>query len=144
MLKSMIKTMQVGRLTSQLTLVSQQQKRDQLVAVTDEEKLLIRYVVETEPDLFTDFVSYWLFQKFMGESQASNFTTEETAYSQALEFILQKFETESNLVLYNDKLFTKWIKFLQKVPDVKSNNLKTRFEQHLRVILDKVKTTNLK
>ena len=112
--------------------------------MTDEEKLLIRYVVETEPDLFTDFVSYWLFQKFMGESQASNFTTEETAYSQALEFILQKFETESNLILYNDKLFTKWIKFLQKVPDVKSNNLKTRFEQHLRVILDKVKTTNLK
>lgn len=50
------------------------------------------YVVETEPDLFTDLVSFWLYQKFVAESTASNFTTEETAYGAVLEFILDKFE----------------------------------------------------
>ena len=32
-----------------------------MVAVTKEEQLLIRFVVESEPDLFTDLASYWLF-----------------------------------------------------------------------------------
>lgn len=55
-------------MTSEHTQVQQDLKKQQLVAVTNDELLLIRYVVETEPDLFTDLVSYWLFQKFMGES----------------------------------------------------------------------------
>lgn len=32
-----------------------------MVAVTKDEQQIIRYVVETEPDLFTDLASYWLF-----------------------------------------------------------------------------------
>lgn len=90
------------------------------MAVTKEEQLLIMYVVETEPDLFTDLVSYWLYQKYMSELQSSNFTTEETAYGAVLEFILDKFEQDSNLALYSASLFTKWVKFLLAIPDLKS------------------------
>lgn len=89
------------------------------MAVTKEEQLLITYVVETEPDLFTDLASYWLYQKFMCESTASNFTTEDTSYSVVLEYILAKFEQDSNLALYDDNLFSKWIKFLIRIPDIK-------------------------
>ena len=88
----MIKTIEVGRLTSRDTQAQQENKRQSMVSVTKEEQLLIRYVVETEPDLFTDLACYWLFLKFMGEGQASNFTTQETAYEAVLSFILEKFE----------------------------------------------------
>lgn len=40
--------------------------------------------METEPDLFADVSNYMLYSKFMCEEKASNFTAEETAYSQAL------------------------------------------------------------
>ena len=53
-----------------------------------------------------------LYSKFMCEEKASNFTAEETAYSQALQFILDQFETKSNLALFNLSAFSKWIKFL--------------------------------
>lgn len=102
------------------------------------------YVVETEPDLFTDLVSFWLYQKYVSESTSSNFTTEETAYGAVLEFILDKFEQDQNLALYNEALFSKWIKFLFHVPDLKSSSHKRRIEHHIRNILDRVKTTNLK
>lgn len=100
--------------------------------------------METEPDLFTDLVSYWLFQKFMGESQVSSHITEETPYGAVFEFILSKFEQDSNLALYSERLFSKWIKFVLKIPDLKAQSLKRRLEAHLKDILDKVKTTNLK
>ena len=80
-----------------------------MVAVTKDEQLLIRYVVETEPDLFTDLASYWLFQKFMGEGSASNYTTQETAYEAVLQFIFEKFEQDPNLALYSEMLFSKWL-----------------------------------
>ena len=80
----------------------------------------------------------------MGEEQASNYTTEETAYSAVLQFILEKFEQDSNLALYSDTLFAKWLKFLLKIPDLKSQKLKRRLETHFTIILEKVKTTNLK
>ena len=101
-------------------------------------------MVETEPDLFTDLVGYWLFQKFISESQASNYTSEDTSYGAVLEFILERFEQDSNLALYSDNLFSKWIKFLLKIPDLKSSGLKRRLEHHFVTILNKVKTTNLK
>mmetsp|Transcript_44843 Transcript_44843/g.59551 ORF Transcript_44843/g.59551 Transcript_44843/m.59551 type:complete len:143 (+) Transcript_44843:1102-1530(+) len=80
----------------------------------------------------------------MSEPTSSNFTSEETSYGVVLEFILTKFEQDSNLALYDDSLFTKWIKFLLHIPDLKASNLKRRLEHHLRAILDCVKTTNLK
>lgn len=55
----------------------------------------------------------------MCESTASNFTTEDTSYSVVLEYILAKFEQDSNLALYDDNLFSKWIKFLIRIPDLK-------------------------
>ena len=92
MLKQMMKIIEVGRLTSKDSKTQQEHKRQSLVGVTKEEQLLIRYVVETEPDQFTDLATYWLYLKFMGQSQASNFTTQETAYEAVLYFILDKFE----------------------------------------------------
>ena len=102
------------------------------------------YVIETEPNLFTDLVSFWLYQKFMSEPTASNFTSEDTAYGAVLEFILEKFEQDSNLALYNESLFSKWIKFLLHIPDLKAHGHKKRLEHHLRSILGQIKTTNLK
>ena len=61
-----------------------------------------------------------------------------------LEYILSKFESDSNLVLHNERLFSKWIKFLIRIPDLKSQSLKSRIEHHLRTILNLLKTTNLK
>jgi len=104
--------------------------------VTKEEQLLILYVVETEPDLFTDLVSFWLYQKYMAELQSSNFTTEETAYGAVLEFIFNKFEQDSNLALYSESLFSKWIKFLQTIPDLKGHGHKRRVERHIGTMLD--------
>ena len=63
----MIKLIQVGRQTSDLAQDKQELRKVQLAAVTRDEQLLITYVIETEPDLFTDVVSYWLFSKFMAE-----------------------------------------------------------------------------
>ena len=80
-----------------------------MVGVNKEEQLLVRYVIETEPDLFTDLASYWLFVKYMHESQPSNFTTHETAYEAVLYFIFEKFEQDPNLALYNELLFSKWL-----------------------------------
>ena len=120
MLKQKIKTIEVGRLTSKDTMVQQEHKRQSMVGVNKEEQLLVRYVVETEPDLFTDLASYWLFVKFMHESQPSNFTTHETAYEAVLYFIFEKFEQDPNLALYNELLFSKWLEFLRKIPDLKS------------------------
>ena len=97
---------------------------------------MITYVIETEPDLFTDVVSHWLCSKFVAEPQSSNFTTEETAYGAVLEFILSKFESDSNLALHNERLFSKWIKFVIKIPDLKAQSLKSRLEQHMRAILN--------
>lgn len=114
------------------------------MAVTRDEKLLIRYVIETEPDLFTDLASYWLFQKFYGESSASNYTSEDTSYSEVLCFTLEMLEQDANLALYSDTLFLKWLNFLTKIPDLKSTAIKKRIEQHFVAILDKIQTTNLK
>ena len=52
------------------------------------------YVVETEPNLFTDLVSFWLYQKYVSEPTSSNYTTEETSYGAVLEFILDKYEQD--------------------------------------------------
>ena len=80
----------------------------------------------------------------MVESEASNYTTEETAYEKVLNFILEKFEQDSNLALYSDDLFAKWLKFLLKIPDLKAQRMKKTLEKHFIAILDKVKATNLK
>ena len=45
----------------------------------------------------------------MGESIASNYTTQETAYEAVLQFIFEKFEQDPNLALYDEQLFSKWL-----------------------------------
>ena len=71
------------------------------IEVSKEEKLLIGFIIETEPELFPDVASYLLFSKFIFESTASNFEVEKTSYELAFEFLLECFETNSNLALFN-------------------------------------------
>ena len=84
---------------------------------------MVGYVVETEPELFADVATYLLYSKFMCEQKASNFTADETAYSYAFSYILEQFEVNSNLALFNTAAFSKWIKLLQKIPDLKTQKL---------------------
>ena len=69
--------------------------------MSKEEKLLIGYIVETEPELFPDVASYLLFSKYICEPAASNFEGDRTSYGLALEYLVERFETNSNLALFN-------------------------------------------
>ena len=63
--------------------------------------MLIGFIIETEPELFSDVASYLLFSKFIFESAASNFEGESTSYGMTLEYLLDCFENNSNLALFN-------------------------------------------
>ena len=77
--------------------------------VSKEEKLLIGFIIETEPELFPDVAGYLLFSKFILETEASNYGGENTTYGIAFEYLLDCFENNSNLALFNQSAFSKWI-----------------------------------
>ena len=104
-----------------------------------EERFLIGFIVETEPELFSDVASYLLFSKFILESSASNYTSEATTYMTTFEFLLECFETNQNLALFNQAAFAKWMSFLQKIPDLKSTRLQVKLRQHFKTMLEKIR-----
>ena len=55
----MLKTLQVNNLTC-----TAPKMKDNLTHVSKEEDLLINYIVETEPCVFAEVVSYWLYTVF--------------------------------------------------------------------------------
>ena len=70
--------------------------------VSSDEKVLIDFVVETEPSLFGDVASFWLYSSFMsGES-----------YEAVLAFLLDYFEKNTSLALFDQGSFTKWLKII--------------------------------
>ena len=91
--------------------------------MSKEEKLLIGFIIETEPELFPDVATYLLFSKYISEPAASNFEGDRTSYALTLDYLVERFETNSNLALFNQSAFAKWISFLQKIPDLKAGPL---------------------
>jgi hypothetical protein len=136
--KQELQIIQAGKLTV-LNHVSQSRAE-----VAKAEKSLIFSVIEESPNLFPDLISYWLFQKFHMEVQASNFTSEKTDYSEAVEFIFQCYETNINLTHYSDRLFSKWLQFVLKIPDLKSIAFQNRILSHISAILKQIKSHQIK
>ena len=77
--------------------------------IIESEKSLMNYVIQENPTLFPEMVSYWLFQKFHMEAQASNYVTHKTDYSETVEFVFKCYEDNPNLTSYSSALFNKWL-----------------------------------
>ena len=77
------------------------------------------------------------------ESDASNFVTTRTDYSESVEFVFKCYEENPNLTLFSDSLFKKWLLFTLRIPDLKSYTFQTRILKHIGEILKKIRTSQV-
>lgn len=70
--------------------------------ISDEEKTLLDFMVELEPNLFADMANYWLYTCFISSQ----------GYSTVLQFLLAYYENNSGLALYDNESFGLWLGFI--------------------------------
>jgi len=142
----MLKHILVGKLTTQAAVKSEEvgSASESVQAITKEEKVLLDFLIEVEPELFPELASYWLYTCFIctasHEIKNTNDKSSGVIYSQVQSHLLALFEQNPNLVLYNLDSFKKWLSFIRKMPVCNSKEV----VHHIEKILQKVRMANLR
>eukprot|EP00347_Sterkiella_histriomuscorum_P011384 403372662 len=112
-IKYIIKNVQLSKLTIH------QQLADQEINANDEfdsENVIIEWIKENDPNLLIEIATFWIYNAFNLDDQAQAF------YKSQLNFILNVIHQNSNLVLYSDKCFMKWLDLIKSIPRLGENS----------------------